>query len=173
MRIGYEEFTPGGGAHWLFYCDEVRGSTKLAKRPDPTPEKPDNQKTLIETKGQGGFVIIARSNGKVHPTGGAYVLVSGGLDKIATITANERELLWQLAQTFDEIETSPEPGDPDPVWAGSSFRAKAGSGISFPKEGTSPGDDFETRATWDDILVGWTKLYTRGDLTYWRRPAKT
>ena len=171
VRTGYEEFTPGGGVHWLFYCDELRGSTKLAKRPDPTPEKPDNQKTLIETKGQGGFVIIAPSNGKVHPTGGAYVLVSGGLDKIATITSAERELLSQLAQTFDEIEEESE-AKPDPVRSGSSFRTKATGGAGFPKEGTSPGDDFEARVTWDDVLIGWTRLYTRGSLTYWRRPGK-
>lgn len=36
-----------------------------------------------------------------------------------------------------------------------------------------PGDAFNEQASWDDILVGWTRLFTRGDITYWRRPGKT
>ncbi len=38
-----------------------------------------------------------------------------------------------------------------------------------------PGDDFNTRASWADILLphGWTFLGQRGQVGYWRRPGKT
>ncbi|WP_344326877.1 DNA primase family protein [Streptomyces macrosporus] len=41
--------------------------------------------------------------------------------------------------------------------------------------GLSPGDDFEQRTEWPDILVphGWTSLFQRGSTVYWRRPGKT
>lgn len=37
-----------------------------------------------------------------------------------------------------------------------------------------PGDDFNARATWRDVLEpwGWTWVYERGGLAYWRRPGK-
>ena len=68
IRTGYEEFTPGGGVHWLYRCPDQRGNTKLAER--PKPDEADKRDVLIETRGAGGFIIIAPSNGKVHPTGG-------------------------------------------------------------------------------------------------------
>lgn len=38
----------------------------------------------------------------------------------------------------------------------------------------SPGDDFNNRAHWADILTphGWTYMYHRGSTMYWRRPGK-
>ncbi|MFC7382855.1 YfjI family protein [Sphaerisporangium rhizosphaerae] len=44
------------------------------------------------------------------------------------------------------------------------------------EDGLSPGDDYNARATWDEILInrlGWTKLYTRSGVTYWRHPNAT
>ena len=101
VRSGYEEFTPGGGVHWLYRCSELRGSTKLAERPDPSD--PNKRDVLIETRGAGGFIIIAPSNGKVHPTGGAYTLASGALGLMTILWPDERETLWNLARTFDEM----------------------------------------------------------------------
>jgi hypothetical protein len=154
---GYCEESPGGGVHWMYLCDEIRGPTKLAER--PIPGEPHRRKTLIETKGQGGFIIVAPSCGKVHPSGGAYRLLRGRVDLIATITSEERQALWDLARTFDEMPSAPPPP------AGKRAR-KA--------EEARPGDIFEADHTWEDILepLGWAKVFTRGDTTYWRRPGK-
>jgi hypothetical protein len=170
IRTGYEEFTPGGGVHWLYLCDEVRGNTKLADRPNP--QDPNKRDVLIETRGDGGFIIIAPSNGKVHPTGGAYKLVSGQLSSISSVLCVERDDLWELAKTFDETTKAPE-ADPypanDPFWA-----TKVPEYVGFPKQGKRPGDDFAERVTWEYILEThqWVKAFTRGDTTYWRRPGK-
>ena len=44
----------------------------------------------------------------------------------------------------------------------------------FPDIGKSVGDDYQELETWHGILepFGWKEVYTRGDVTYWRRPGK-
>ena len=41
--------------------------------------------------------------------------------------------------------------------------------------GNRPGDDFNRRATWEEVLIphGWQVAYQRGEVTAWRRPGKT
>ena len=90
---GYSERSPSGGIHLLYRCPEPK-TTKLARLADHLP--------LIETKGEGGYVIVAPSNGKVHESGGAWELVKGGFATIVTITAEERADLHALARIFDE-----------------------------------------------------------------------
>lgn len=168
VRHGYEEFTPGGGVHWLYYCDETRGNTKLAERPHP--DDPNKRDVLIETRGEGGFIIIAPSNGKVHPTGGAYELVNGRLTSISTLLSSERDELWEMARTFDQMAKEPDADpDSDPSWT-----ARGSGPGGFPKQGVRPGDDFAGRTSWEDILEakGWAKAFTRGETTCWRRPGK-
>src|SRR6266566_643960 len=83
---GYEETTPAGGRHLLYRCNDMAGNQKLAVRPAPEPQK---MKTLIETRGEGGFIIIAPSRGTVHPSGKPYMLLRGNVAKIQTITGEE------------------------------------------------------------------------------------
>jgi putative DNA primase/helicase len=182
---GYEENSPGGGIHWLARSPNTAPSTKLARRFKREDEFNDADvktieaakangkehrpiKTLIETKGQGGFIILAPSNGKVHPSGGQYRLRKGSLDTIADITADEREQLWNLARTFDEM---PEPVK-STTW--DDVRVKDGSRGAFPDAGKRPGDDFEARATIAEIMEpsGWVKVHASGQVEYWRRPGK-
>ena len=154
IRCGYEELTPGGGVHWLYICDELRGNTKLAER--PITGEPHKREVLIETRGEGGFVIIAPSCGNVHPSGRGYKLVNGGLNTIETIRSTERESLWNLARSFDEI-AAPIIHRPRSV-----------------EHDERPGDRYEADMSWEDILepMGWKKLFERGDVTYWTRPGK-
>jgi hypothetical protein len=160
VRNGYEERSPSGGFHWLYRCPERRGNTELAKRPNP--DRPDKPRILIETRGVGGFLVIAPSNGKVHPSGGTYTLLRGGLDSIVTITPDEREALWSLARSFDEM---PE----EEIW---DMEAKTASGEH--QDGVRPGEDFNARARWEDIVepAGWVAVHQSGEVTYWRRPDK-
>ncbi len=185
IRTGYEESTPGGGFHWLYRCADVKGNTELAKRHKTETEFTDKDreaiataaalgkdhkpvKVLIETRGQGGFVITAPSNGNVHPSGGAYKLVRGGLKAIATITTEERNALWDLARTFDQMPVEPKKT----IW--NDTKAHEFKGGKFPDQGKSVGDDYNERAPLADILEphGWVKVHTRGSVEYWRRPGK-
>ncbi len=106
---GYCEKSPSGGYHWLYFSEQT-ASKKLAQRPATEEELAENPtqkfKTLIETKGEGGFGILAPSGGTTHPTGWSWELLSGGFDTITTITLEEREYLFDLARRFDQKETS-------------------------------------------------------------------
>ena len=146
IEAGYLESTPKG-RHWLWRCSEISGNTKLANSED--------QEVLIETRGEGGYVILAPSSGSIHPSGEPYTLLQGSIDTISAITPAERESLLDLARSFDYVARRADlrPSESD-------FR---------------PGDHFNAETTWSELLVpeGWQEIYTRDGITYWRRPGKT
>jgi bifunctional DNA primase/polymerase-like protein len=100
LESGYVEDTPSGGVHYLYRCETIAGNTKLAT--GPKLHSNDKIKVKIETRGEGGFIILAPSNGKVHPSGKAYRLRAGGFSTIPTLTPDERHDLHQLARAFHE-----------------------------------------------------------------------
>lgn len=147
VASGYAEQSPNG-YHLLYKCEQIEGSKKLAQRSS-------DKKTLIETRGEGGYIIVAPSSGKVNKAGN-YELKSGGFDSIATITSGERTQLHTLAETFDEM---PRPAPERP-------KGKTGS--------DRPGDRYNEITTWTQLLgdAGWTAIEDRGEVTNWRRPGK-
>jgi len=175
VRLGYEATSPSGGVHLLFRTQgPSRSNLKLARRPSLPEELEVNPaqkvQTLIETRGQGGFTILAGSNGKVHPSGGAWKLRSGKLPAIATITCEERDALYDIAGTFDEMPARPEVR-PELV--------SGGSGIGL--EGTGSVDELQeyvrTEIGVSELLVedGWTLdgENRRTGEQYWIRPGKS
>lgn len=160
---GYKENSPNG-VHLLYQCEAISGNTKLATRPKRSEEMKDENdktKTLIETRGEGGFVIIAPTFGTVNPSG-SYDLVSGSLTSIATITPEERRDLFSLARTLHVDH-------PEKIFS-------EGERLHHEdiKVSGRPGDEFNKRAKWYDILTphGWETDFRRGDVCYWRRPGK-
>ena len=156
IGFGYTEKTPGGGFHLPYYCSEISGNQKLAKRSE--------KETLIETRGPGGYIVAAPSNGTVHPEGGAWTLTMGGFDTIATITPEERQELFRLARSFNQyIEAEYEIVEP---------RLPPATG------GTRPGDDYREKhnhiETFSPIIEkhGWKLTHRRGVVGYYRRPDK-
>jgi hypothetical protein len=156
IEAGYCERTPGGGVHWFWWCQPALPSTTLAKRPTPEQQK---GKALIQTKGEGGYAIVAPSHGAVHPSGRPYVLVSGSVETIPIVTTEQRQELWQLARGFDEMPSR------------EVLNEKRPAGDLDP---SLPGNDFCNKASWHDLLEphGWRAVYSRGGVTYWRRPGK-
>lgn len=167
---GYLEETPAGGRHLFWRCSEVEGNQKLARRPataEELAENPDDKvKVLIETRGRGGFAIVAPSDGTVHPTGRPWRLLQGGFESIATITPEERTELLRLARSFDRMPISPIT---TPLVTGDNPRESTAGGWIV-----RPGDDFAARTTWADLLEpeGWRAVYERGGEVFWRRPGK-
>src|SRR5262249_49233706 len=129
------------------------------KRPEEKGDEHDRLKVLIETRGQGGFIVAAPSHGSVHSSGNPYRLRRGGVETNLTHSPQEREALHELARTFDEM---PRPGPRN-----DGTRDRNNGGIR-------PGDDFNARARWNEILEsrGWIRIFERGGETYWRRPGK-
>ena len=162
IRAGYEDVTPGGGVRWIvtYPADVVWKDCTLAKRPKRPDEKRherDDWQTLVELP---TFSILAPSNGTTHPSGRPYVRRSGGFDTIASYAAEQRDALIALARSFDQ-----------------SPRREAAPRTSPATDrpaGNRPGDDFNRRMTWTQLLepAGWTRIGDRGEVTLWRRPGK-
>lgn len=159
ISTGCAVMSPSGGLHLLYRVEGgVTGNTKLARRLDERAQP----QPLIETRGEGGFVVAAPSHGPVHPTGRAWQFVSGSPDTIPTITADERDALHAAARSLDQLPT-PEP-IPEPTVLDNDHAAN----------GTAPGADYNTRGTWEQLLTphGWVPVRRIGNATYWRRPGK-
>jgi hypothetical protein len=156
VRAGYEDATPGGGRRWIVtYPDSVEWrDCTLARRPGRDGEP--KVKTLIELP---TFAVLAPSNGATHPSGRPYVHLSGGFDTIAAYTVTERDALLDLARTFDQM---PRPEAARPAQA------------ATEPHGNRPGDAYNQQMTWPVLLEshGWSHAYSRGEVSYWRRPDK-
>lgn len=163
VMAGYEEATPGGGVHWLYRLAAGGARTAaLARRPGVDAAGKPRALPLVETKGEGGYVVAAPSYGSVHPSGNPYLLRSGGVETIAALTEAERDALWSLARTLDETAR---PAEADP------FAATA-TATADDRWLLRPGDDFAARTAWADILEprGWEAVRQVGEETLWRRP---
>lgn len=142
------ESTQTPGRYHVSYRHEGKpeGPLKLALRPATEAElllKPEERvKCKIETKGDGGYCVVAPSPG--------YKLTQGDWLNIPTITADEREALLSACRYFNEVVRL----------------------VSKTPEGDRIGDDYNARASIDEILIpnDW-KRCKGGDL-YWTRPGK-
>lgn len=123
-------------------------------------------RVLIETRGDGHGVIAAGSPGCCHPTGTPYRLARPGwldgvgfepipLDVFHNLTVHAAELNQYVKPAPREVvgdcpTSGGEPGD-------------------------RPGDHFNARVSWVDILGlhGWTVFRTTEGATYWCRPGKS
>ena len=158
ITTGYAEYTPSGGLHFLYRISDeaVPGNTKLAQLPG------EDGGCLIETRGEGGYCIVAPSHGSVHPSGKAWVAIAGSPRSVPVITWDERCAVHDVLKVLDKMPA------PETVLEAIARPADAGSGVS-------PGDDYSARTSWDEILTprGWSKVFTAGTTTYWRRPGKS
>lgn len=85
----YIERSPSGGIHMLYkydYDGKPHGSMKLSNWEDGT--------SMIETKGEGGYVIVS-------PTPG-YIAEHGSLTDVSQITEEERDFLIFTARKFHQ-----------------------------------------------------------------------
>jgi putative DNA primase/helicase len=167
---GYVEITPSGGLHLLYRIadHEVPGNTKIARRP-ATPEeladKPDDKiKVLAETRGEGGYVIVAPTAGTVHPTGLPWEVQAGQIGMVPTITWDQRNLLHEVLRAVLDEMPKEEPRERSRPLE----RSVTSGAVS------RPGDDYNERAEWADIIepAGWQYSHSGGDTVYWTRPGK-
>ena len=143
------EQTPSGGYLVSYRCKEpICCNIKLAQG-----ERDGKMVTLIETRGNGGLVLCAPTEG--------YELRQGDYDALPVLTMAERISLLDAAWKMNE---KPESGMPKP--------SESMNG-NFAER---PGDDFNARGDIRTILIkhGWTSLGVQPDGNeYWRRPGKT
>lgn len=155
--------TTPGGHHVYLRASICTGNVKLAKSATAYVKDGKESFTISETRGQGGYVLCPPSPAEAHPTKILYAQLSGPpLTAIPFITDDEYGILISAARGFNEVaiaakedrKTAPKP--------------------SIPGGATMPGEDFDARASWYEVLEphGWEAVHTIGDKTYWRRPGK-
>jgi len=155
---GCAETSAGGGFHVFVRISDgpALGNTKLAMNGD---------KVLAETRGQGGFVIVAPTPArKGHRQGSVYTLQPNTSPaKTPEITSEERDLLHLLIGEALHTHTDTPAEPPKPKTP----RATAPD--------LTPWDDWANRTSWADILTphGWQYNWTAPDeRTHWTRPGK-
>lgn len=170
LNDGYAEWTPSGGIHFLYRVAgaPVPGNTKIARRPATLEELAENPqdkiKTLAETRGEGGYVIVAPSGGRVHPTGDTWSTFAGIPGQIPLVSYDDRLLLTSaIHAALDDMPTEPEfsfTRPPAPPTA--------------PLSADRPGDDFSMRTSWNEILEphGWRVHHQSNTEMFWTRPGK-
>lgn len=148
--------TPSGGAHvYLRLTESVRGS-KYAKGAAG--------KCLIETRGNGHCAVAPGSPPECHPTGRPYrFLRRGWLDggPFDPIPVETFHALTVHAAALNEYRR-PAP------------REVVGDRHCPTDPGDRPGDHFNARVTWTEILTPhkWTVFRSSPGVTYWCRPEK-
>ena len=152
---GYMEMTPSGGIHFLYRVEgQLPGNTKLASQAG------EDGGCLIETRSEGGFCITAPSGGNAHPSGKAWEIASGSIETIPTINLREREEIFRILRTFDEVPHT------------ETVRSEV---TKTELDLSQPGDDYSSKVSWVEILepAGWKRIFTdRTGVTFWRRPGK-
>jgi hypothetical protein len=136
--------TPSGGRHLFYRCPEgVESNKKLAEN--------TNREVLIETRGDGGYVLVAPSSG--------YAWKQGGFESIPTITQDDRKFLLGIAAMLSEKVRE----------------VYQYERVSAPlMTGDRPGDVYSDRASAAELLTkhGWQFQRNGGKRSYWVRPGK-
>jgi putative DNA primase/helicase len=163
--------TPSGGWHVYYRCPKLEGNLKLARRAIEVPKKTKGAryedgrwviiKTLLETRGEGGYALGPGSPPECHSLNLPYLLMSGDLLNIPTITPEERGVILDAARSLNEY-VSPER----------TYKPRSSQIVA---SGIRPGDDYNSRADLGELLTrhGWTFVFNRNGVSYWKKPGKT
>lgn len=171
IQNGWVTQSPSGGIHYRARLDgaAVPPNRKLAQRlaredewdaseRQRVAEKPNTKivRPLIETRGEGGYGLVEPSGGTVHASGRPYTRIAGSPATIPVLDGETMGAVRAVCHLFDQMPT-PEPAKTAPRPA-----------PPRPDGSLRPGDDFEARASWEEILHGiFRPLNTRGSETFW------
>jgi putative DNA primase/helicase len=179
FNSGYMEWTPSGGIHLLYRIadHDIPGNTKLAMRTAGDGELNDEERrqrvqrpdqvfwrTLAETRGEGGYVVVAPTSGACHKSGEPWMVIAGRLGEVPTITWAQRQAIHAaINAALDQTPPTPPPAPRQAVVV----RDNPGE--------LRPGDDWEIQNDWEDSWFtgqGWRVSHRVGGETFWTRPGK-
>lgn len=173
--------TKSGGYHIIYRCSKIEGNLKLANRTTTDEEKNqtyeetyraelkkstddnkakeiaskakknDKVRVLLETRGEGGYIMCYPSKG--------YELVYGDFYGINEITPDERDIIHGVARQFNQVLD--EQSIP--------------KSLSKKRDGLSPFDDYNERGDVVSLLEnhGWKIVGQKGVKTIFLRPGQT
>jgi hypothetical protein len=172
--------TKGGGYHLIYRCSQISGNLKLANRQTTAEEKQDTYnktyqaeilngddaaavarakkasvndkvRVLLETRGQGGFIMCYPSKG--------YEIIHGDYYSISEISPDERETLHSIARQFNTVV--------DEIVIPKTAQHKT--------KGVSSFEDYNNRGDVVQLLQnnGWKAVGQKGRKTLLLRPGQT
>jgi hypothetical protein len=148
--------TPSGGRHLLMHLDyNTPPGTVLARTAAGN--------VLIETRGQGHYIVAAGSPEHVHPTNILY--------RWDRYIDPESRALWSAPHVYQILTIAQsQHAHVPPAQRADPVTRVPGAG----SETDAPGQVYNSRGSWDTLLseAGWTLVSTRGESQYWRRPGK-
>lgn len=156
LQAAYIQTTVNNGLHIFLRCEQIDGNLKLAQRPTTKEERekePEEKvKVLLETRGEGGFIVVA-------PTPG-YEAVLGSIQNIGFISVDDKERLFECCRSFNEVFTEV------PLPASKRFTSNI--------DGLPPWEDYNQRADIPTFLQshGWSFFKTAGKNMHFTRPGK-
>lgn len=138
--------TKSGGYHIYYRCSSIAGNLKLSTK--------KNREVLIETRGEGGYVIA--------PPTPKYTYIQGEPGNIPTITPEEREILFSISKSFNELEEI-KP------------KVNTTTSTTYNSTGLSPFEDYNQRGDIVGLLEskGWRVVNQRGERINLLRPGST
>lgn len=163
--------TPTGGLHVYYRCEVIGWNTKLAERDIKVAEGTTGARfvdghwikieTLIETRGEGGYVLAPGSPAQCHPAQKPYDLIRGSLTDIPKLTPSERLVLLECAKALNERVKDAKVIAPERL-------GKKGDTTNALR----PGDDFNQRGDLRGLLEkhGWSRNGKLSVGERWKRP---
>jgi replicative DNA helicase len=138
--------TKSGGYHIYYRCSSIAGNLKLSTK--------KNREVLIETRGEGGYVIA--------PPTPKYTYIQGEPGNIPTITPEDREILFSISKSFNELEEI-KP------------KVNTTTSTTYNSTGLSPFEDYNQRGDIVGLLEskGWRVVNQRGERINLLRPGST
>ena len=146
--------TRSGGLHLLYRTSVSANNMKLASRPATEEEQKESQETtkvLIETRGQGGYIVGVPSEG--------YKFLQGDYSTVPDLTDEERDILISSSIACDKM-----PMDV--------FKASV---PAYRSKGQSPWDAYNEQADVVEFLCsqGWSVHREYGERVLLKRPGAT
>ncbi|MBA4191979.1 MAG: hypothetical protein C0467_28705 [Planctomycetaceae bacterium] len=149
--------TPKDGVHVYVRLEESVKGTKYARTAEGA--------CLIETRGNGHQVVAPGSPLSVHPSSKPYRLIRAGWVDGEPCRIMPLNVYHNLTIYCAELNEHTKPAAHEVV----------GDRLAAGEAGDRPGDQFNDRIAWGDLLIphGWRVFRSTDTATYWTRPGKT